>query len=416
MKTLTEEMVRCIYSDYDSVLLGVDYVNARTFYHCTPYFEALQNCEIHRDELVEELGVYNDGVDLRKAIAKCSVGVKTMFNDARRAIRDIIFKVWKNYVMQRTRKMKKLRLRVQLEPYFNMWKNRHTRFKDHGYFYDSGSEADTDDEDLRREEEEYDHFESSMRSQLATQIGGSSYDKLMARMNHNASPSSVSSESSEEAPKLIMGRIRAITQRVITKSRATTLLSHGTSLAKYLKIIKTQADVNGRMIKHCERRRCHVDLVDMACQTDFDSPVQVLQPKEPEPTLEPAAKGKQTSMKSILGGGKEEKAMSLENGLQLIPALYEQYLVMLANPGPDTVGKHLNLVKFTQDALIRKFGIKKIAMKQFRSLGSLLTSKKAMDHPRMRVFASLVGMSMHIGEEGPGYNSSKMTRNASEPQ
>jgi hypothetical protein len=55
MKALTDEMMRCIYSDYDSVISGADYINARTFYHCTPYFELLKNCEISKEELKEEV-------------------------------------------------------------------------------------------------------------------------------------------------------------------------------------------------------------------------------------------------------------------------------------------------------------------------------------------------------------------------
>ena len=70
MTTLTDEMLRCIYYDYDSVIKGADYIDARTFYNCTPYFEELKNCRIHRDELQEELAMYNDGIDLRKAISK----------------------------------------------------------------------------------------------------------------------------------------------------------------------------------------------------------------------------------------------------------------------------------------------------------------------------------------------------------
>mmetsp|Transcript_11231 Transcript_11231/g.22976 ORF Transcript_11231/g.22976 Transcript_11231/m.22976 type:complete len:937 (+) Transcript_11231:45-2855(+) len=407
MKTLTEEMMRCIYSDYDSVISGAGYIDARTFYHCTPYFEQLKNCEIRRDELIEELDVYNDGVDLRKAIAKCSVGVRTMFNDARRAIRDIIFRVWKDYVMLRKRKMKKLRLRVQLEPYFNKWKLRHQRFQEHGYFYDSGSDVDSDDEELRKEEEEYDAFDSkNMRAQFAGELDGSSYKKLLERMQNNLSPGSVSSNSSDESPpseikkSLPMTRLRGASMDVLRANRARAsmrLSGHH----KLLKLIK-EIEEDGRIVRMCERRRHHVNLVDMACQTDFDP--MVVEKVAPVATSTATAKKdkKQADLSSMLGS-KKEKAMSLDNGLQLIPSLYEQYLTMLANPGPDTVGKHLNFVKFTQDALIRKFGIKKIAMKQYRALAALIQSKKGLEHPRVRVFASLYGLSTHAGEEGPGY-------------
>ncbi|GMI08291.1 hypothetical protein TrRE_jg12855 [Triparma retinervis] len=408
IKTLTDEMMRCIYSDYDSVISGAEYINARTFYHCTPYFEQLKNCEIRRDELMEELSAYNDGIDLRKAITKCSVGVRTMFNDARRAIRDIIFRVWKNYVSQRRKKMNKMRQRVLLEPPFKMWKSRHQRFIEHGYFYDSGSDVDSDDEELRKEEEEYDNFEPmNMRSHFANEVDGSSYQKLLERMKNNPSPTlSVSSTSSEESPAPPranpLTRMRAASKTVIVRRRASSMLNRLSGHHKLLKIIKEEPDETGRMVKHCERRRCHVNLVDMACQTDFDQEVKVVEKAIPAPSEE--KKLKQSSLGSILGGGKKEKPLSLDNGLQLIPSLYEQYLIMLANPGPDTVGKHLNFINFTKEALVRKFGIKKIAMKQFRALAALISSKKGLEHPRIRVFATLYGLSTHANEEGTGYS------------
>jgi hypothetical protein len=58
--------------------------------------------------------------------------------------------------------------------------------------------------------------------------------------------------------------------------------------------------------------------------------------------------------------------MSIENAMTLVPSIYMEYLTMLANPGPDTIGKHLNMVTFTKNSLIRKYGLKNVAMKQFR--------------------------------------------------
>ena len=42
-------------------------------------------------------------------------------------------------------------------------------------------------------------------------------------------------------------------------------------------------------------------------------------------------------------------------------------------------------------------------MKQYRALAALITSKKGLEHPRIRVFATLYGLSSHAGEEGQGY-------------
>ena len=89
---------------------------------------------------------------MKKALVKCSVGVKTMFNDARRAIRDMIFKVWAGYCRSRGRKAKKLRSRVQLSLWYKLWKDRWVQFKEHGYFYDSESDAESEVSDLEMEE------------------------------------------------------------------------------------------------------------------------------------------------------------------------------------------------------------------------------------------------------------------------
>ena len=97
------------------------------------------------------------------------------------------------------------------------------------------------------------------------------------------------------------------------------------------------------------------------------------------------------SANSILGG-KKEKAMSISAALELIPDFYEQYMKMIANPGPDTESQHLNFVKFVKDSLVRKFGIKQIATKQLKAFLSCLLSDKAMDECRLRVVCQLLGL------------------------
>ena len=62
------------------------------------------------------------------------------------------------------------------------------------------------------------------------------------------------------------------------------------------------------------------------------------------------------------------------------------------NPGPDTEGKHLNLPLFTKKSLIRKYGVKQIAMKNLKSFIALISSKKGLGHPRIRFFADLFGL------------------------
>ncbi len=407
MKTLTAELLSCIYADYHSVLDGAE-TNARIFYNCSPYFGAVHDLEIQRDELQDELEVYNQGINLRQAIAKCSVGVRTMFNDARRAIRDIIFKVWKQYVTSRIRKMKMLQHRVAFEKWFYLWKTRYRRYRERGYFYDSESDDDGEqneatveglapivegDDDLRR-----------LSSVLATSVDSDngSYKALLLRTQHNASPArsdtSVESSDSEHGKMGGLANFRRITKAVVNKNVIATNF-HAHREKKEFKVIKEVTEANGRLVRHCERRRGHVELTDMACQTDF-------QTDEPEPRDESDTdkdkdkdkdkkKKKKLVQQDTLGAmitGKKEKPMSLEAGMALIPNLYEQYLTMLANPGPDTIGKHLNVVQFTKSSLVRRFGIKQIANKQFKSFVALLGTKKALSEPRLRVFCRLFGL------------------------
>jgi len=65
---------------------------------------------------------------------------------------------------------------------------------------------------------------------------------------------------------------------------------------------------------------------------------------------------------------------------------------MLQNPGPDTEGKHLNLVSFTKTTFTRKFGIKTIALKQCKAFLTCLQTKKAQENPRVRFFSDLYGL------------------------
>ena len=158
---------------------------------------------------------------------------------------------------------------------------------------------------------------------------------------------------------------------------------------------------------HCERRRNHVDLVNAACQTDpvIFGEVKPAAGGEEEETerKEDASLPKEPSLKSVLGG-KKEKPMSVDNAMLLVPSIYEQYMTMLENPGPDTEGKHLNLVTFTKNALIRKYGLKNVAMKQFRAFAACLQSKKALKLSRLRTFASLYGLPTAHGAEGKAYD------------
>ena len=109
---------------------------------------------------------------------------------------------------------------------------------------------------------------------------------------------------------------------------------------------------------------------------------------------------------SKLLGGKKEKPMALDAALSLIPSMFEQYLTMLLNPGPDTEGKHLNLVSFTKLALTRKFGIKSIALKQCKAFLTTLSSQKAQENPRIRVFSDLYGLG--VGSSSKDYNAEKV--------
>lgn len=249
----------------------------------------------------------------------------------------------------------------------------------------------------------------------------SSYSKVLQRMNQNASPTmSVSSTSSAESAKQesasvpprhprLLGRLRKATKLVVTTSRMGRMMDHANTKEhkRDLKVVREYTDDRGRLIRSSERRRCHVDLTDVAVQTDFSEQESRISIKKPDSsasvsTPQSAPLTPQASLSSVLGS-KKEKPMSMDSGLALIPSLYEQYLTMLANPGPDTAGKHLNFITFTQSALIRKFGIKKIATKQYRTLAALMDTKKAMKHPRFRIFASLYGLAMKSGGVGPGY-------------
>ncbi|GMH58171.1 hypothetical protein TrLO_g12544 [Triparma laevis f. longispina] len=435
METLTSELLLCIYEDYPSVISGGTHVDARTLFRCSPYFTSLKNCKLHRDELMDELQVYNDGVDLRKALVKCSVGVKTMFNDARRAIRDMIFKVWAAYVRGRTKKAKKLKLRVQLNVWFKMWKGRYLRWKEHGYFYDSESDNESVVSDLEMVGQE--DQRGSMRGMMAMRVNGmkaiaedadSSYEKLKERMQQanspamshtsgssdgtrSPSPTQTLNQHSYNKHKTAMGKFKSIGRKTLMIKNASGALppKNGGHGHRTLKIIKELTEASGRIIMQCERRRCHVELTSISCQTD---PVTITDLGEASASAGAGAasnskeapntpKDNQASLKSVLGG-KKEKPMSVENAMTLVPSIYEQYLTMLANPGPDTIGKHLNMVTFTKNSLIRKYGLKNVAMKQFRALGALLQTKKALKISRLRVFASLYGLpTVHGGEALP---------------
>ena len=142
METLTDELLKNVYADYDSVLRDCAEQNARVYYECTPFFTIAKNLSAENEDLSDELEMYNEGVNVRKALVKCSVGVRTLFNDNKRLIRDMIFRIWRQYCVSRNRKMKRLRNRVCIEPWFHIWVKRHERYHNQGYFYDTDSDSD----------------------------------------------------------------------------------------------------------------------------------------------------------------------------------------------------------------------------------------------------------------------------------
>jgi len=117
-----------------------------------------------------------------------------------------------------------------------------------------------------------------------------------------------------------------------------------------LKLIREEEDTDGdgtRIVQIYERREHQVTMCNTGTQTDAvsfatDSATGVTNiQEEPKATEEPAKAQRSKSQMNVakLLGGKKEKPMNLDAALTLIPSMFEQYLIMLLNPGPDTEGK-----------------------------------------------------------------------------
>jgi hypothetical protein len=74
--------------------------------------------------------------------------------------------------------------------------------------------------------------------------------------------------------------------------------------------------------------------------------------------------------------GKKEKPMGLQNTMNLIPDIYHEYCLQLLNPAEVDKGKHINLIEFTKKSLIRKYGVKQIANKNFKAFLVCLIANK----------------------------------------
>ena len=350
--------------------------------------------------------MYNQGVDLKAAISKCSVGVRTMFNDARRAIRDITFRVWAAYVSRTRSKVSKFKKYCLLHHWFVTWKKRWRRFRERGYFYDDDSDDDSDEEGGTLGSHSR-MFKRSMSGLLMADEAPKS--EIMARMNEIPPHDGDSSEDESKSPTPLpvkdqrtggLARFKKMSMRV----KAVSIVHNHYKIDKSLKIFAREV-VDKNEVWHCERKSRMVDLVSRDCQTDpvtFMDPALVAAAEAAaaaavargggDLALTHSSKGTGPSVSSIVGKGKMEKAMSVEAAMALIPDIYSQYLSMLSNPGPDTIGKHLNLVTFTKHSLVRKFGIKSLATKQLKSFISLLLSKKTKEHARLRTFGRLLGL------------------------
>ena len=427
MTTLTGELLRCIYVDYESVIAkalanptgGID---ARLFYSCSPYFDLVKSMELRREELSDELQLYNSGIDMRTALTKMSVGVRTMFNSARRTIRDITFRIWKNYVEQRRKNFRKLKYKIAALPYFNMWAERYRRRKERGYFYDTDTEDEKEKEEDEEVEEELvqpynedqDMYEMTQKGRqsllldIVKTADITSKDAFFSSspfQRHVESPTSVSSDSGTHSPSPTMGERAHNSSFRRAKKTSSFRFNAAESPSKHkrFKVLSTTVK-DARTVRVCESRLHKVELADVECQCDLsdlqggaagstESGEQDAAPKNAEDNEEgedvKAKDSKGGSSMLSLIGGKKEKPMSLNATMDMVPEIYEQYMVRLMNQDP---GTHLNLVKFCKDALIRKFGIKQIAMKNLRAFVACLQTKKALEIPRLKLFTNLIGM------------------------
>jgi len=343
METLTDELLKSVYMDYDSVVKNSKSdLNARVFYECTPYFTIAKSLRAENEDLSDELEMYNDGVNVRQALVKCSVGVRTLFNDSKRQIRDMIFRIWRQYCVSRNRKMKRLRNRVCLEPWFNIWVKRHMRYKNQGYFYDTDS--DDDDDQMEEHNEAFDEMANSFRKdqEIESELDAIEVSDRISPMSIS---SGASSPSTSPVPFSPSGRMRSLSRGVLVANRVQNRTNR-----RSLKLLREEEDTDGdgtRIVQIYERREHQVTMCNTGTQTDAvsfatDSATGVTNiQEEPKATEEPAKAQRSKSQMNVakLLGGKKEKPMNLDAALTLIPSMFEQYLIMLLNPGPDTEGK-----------------------------------------------------------------------------
>ena len=292
--------------------------------------------------------------------------------------------------MSRMRKMKKLRTRVCIEPFYHLWKSRHSRFKNQGYFYDSGSESDGET-DLQRHPSV-----NQLINKVSKENDGLNLDSpelTPTRDVHSVSPMSFGSDGSSPSvsptPSNCLAKFRKITKKITNENFLKPSPKHHSR--KTMKLLRTETDGDGKTVQVFEHRATQLKLCTVGCQTDG---ITNYTTETPAPINDNAnacrdndndndknknvdsdsdithttggsnRKREKTQMDvAKLMGGKKEKPMAIEAALDLIPNMFEQYMVMLKNPGPDTIGKHLNLVSFTKTAMTRKYGIKSIALK-----------------------------------------------------
>lgn len=116
MESLLRELLPAIYDDYEvqSRLVSRDPettlggladggLSTRSFYRATPHFEKSHSLAHEKEQLVEELMVYNRGIDLRNKIKKSKLGLKLGLYRQELSLQRFCFRGWWLVTVQRYR-------------------------------------------------------------------------------------------------------------------------------------------------------------------------------------------------------------------------------------------------------------------------------------------------------------------------
>ena len=371
LRLLGQQLLKCIYcmgdeSEDDGDLLNGDN-NARWLYAKKTWHDKYRTAEEQRVGLQEVVDEHEEGRILKEKVEKSKGGVGLLLNKEKMKTRNMIFRIWKEHFLRERGTWRKWK-RTRLARWMRLW-----RISVFGEGAVDGTTAD--DRDWKKK------FEQAAEEKKSLELRIKELEDNLQHAKHEL----------EDSYEIIAGLSPEIHDQHHDKAE-----HHHLTLNMTHKIatMKNKVRQGGQGPKAA--------MVEAMTQTEITGPITLGGADEPFVKIKVRRDAKQGGKKTITlqevlmsaGPGNAEldsgPKMSQTLGISLIAEILYSLLVQI-DTDKKNAREHLSFPEFCRDCMIRRFGIKALAMKNLRGLCVLAKNSVGTDI-LFSTFSSLIGI------------------------